>query len=158
MNITLIAAVGKKLELGIDNHLIWHIKEDMEFFKKYTMNKKIIMGTNTFNSLPGLLLGRTHIVLSRRNLNLGRQVILINSINDLLNYIKSLKEEFIVIGGAQIYKEMLPYSNKIILIEIELECSADVYFPEFDKSIYQKEILGCYQTDSFIYKRVLYKK
>ena len=110
------------------------------------MNKKIIMGTNTFNSLPGLLLGRTHIVLSRRNLNLGRQVIIINNINDLLNYIKPLKEEFIVIGGAQIYKEMLPYSSKIILTEIELECNADVYFPEFDKSIYQKEILCCYQN------------
>ena len=66
-NITMIAAVGKNLELGKDNDLIWHFKEDMKFFKENTINKPIVMGMKTLESLPHLLPKRTHIVLTRQN-------------------------------------------------------------------------------------------
>ena len=65
MNITLIAAVGKNRELGYKNDLIWKIPEDLEFFRENTINKYIVMGINTFNSLPRLLPNREHIVLTR---------------------------------------------------------------------------------------------
>ena len=67
MEIILIAAIGKNYELGKDNHLIWRISEDLDFFKKITMGKKIVMGRKTFESLPKMLPGRKHIVLSRSN-------------------------------------------------------------------------------------------
>ena len=63
-NITMIAAVGKNLELGKDNDLIWHFKEDMKFFKENTINKPIVMGMKTLESLPQLLPKRSHIVLT----------------------------------------------------------------------------------------------
>ena len=63
-NITIIAAVGKNLELGKDNDLIWHFKGDMRFFREHTLHKPIIMGRKTLESLPGLLPERQHIVLS----------------------------------------------------------------------------------------------
>lgn len=106
-NLTLIAAIGKNYELGKDNDLIWKIKEDMLFFKEYTMNKTIIMGSNTFYSLNGLLPNRKHIVISSRNLNLGEYVLVLHSIKELLNYLKYFNEEAIVIGDAKIYKELI---------------------------------------------------
>ena len=63
-NVTMIAAVGKNLELGRNNDLIWRFKEDMKFFREQTMGKPMVMGYNTFLSLPGILPGRKHIVLS----------------------------------------------------------------------------------------------
>ena len=64
MSVSMIAAVGKNLELGKNNDLIWHFKEDMKFFKNTTMGHTVVMGKNTYNSLPGDLPGRKMIVLS----------------------------------------------------------------------------------------------
>lgn len=157
-NITIIAAVGRNRELGKNNDLIWHIKEDMKFFKECTMNKKIIMGSKTFYSLPGLLPNRKHIVLTRRNLDLSSEVLIIHNIEDLLTYLKELKEEVMVIGGAQIYKEMLPYTDTMILTEIEETTLADAYFPEFNETNWEKETLGNYETPKLKYKRVEYTR
>ena len=74
MNITLIAAIGLENELGKDNDLIWHIPEDLKFFRENTMSKTIVMGLNTFNSLPRLLPNRKHIVLTRRNIEIDSSV------------------------------------------------------------------------------------
>lgn len=62
-NLSLIAAIGKNNELGIDNHLLWHLKEDMKFFRETTANKTIIMGRKTFESLPGLLKVETYYLI-----------------------------------------------------------------------------------------------
>ena len=67
-NVNMIAAIGKNNELGKDNKLIWNLPNDLKFFKNMTMDKEIIMGSNTFYSLPKLLPGRKHIVLTRRNI------------------------------------------------------------------------------------------
>ncbi len=64
---SIIAAIGKNNELGKDNKLIWYLPNDLKFFKNTTMNKKIIMGSNTFKSLGRLLPNREHIVLSSKN-------------------------------------------------------------------------------------------
>ena len=94
MNMTMIAAVGKNLELGKDNKLIWHFKEDMSFFKNETMGKPIIMGMKTYDSLPGLLPGRQHIVLTRRNIELDPTVLVVHSIDELLERIKEYPEVY----------------------------------------------------------------
>ena len=65
MKIKMIAAVGKNLELGYKNDLIWHFKEDMKFFKEKTLNHVVVMGDNTYLSLPKTLRNRTNIVLSK---------------------------------------------------------------------------------------------
>ena len=132
MNITLIAAVGKNRELGYNNDLIWKIPEDLEFFRENTINKYIVMGINTFNSLPELLPNRKHIVLTRKNIEVDSNVIVVHSIDELLEYINNIDEEVMVIGGSLVYREMIKYADKMLLTEIDDSRLADVYFPLFN--------------------------
>ena len=110
-NITLIAAIGKNRELGKDNGLIWSIPEDLKYFRDNTMGKYIVMGMNTFNSLPKLLPGRNHVVLTHRDIELDSSVIVFHALDDLLQYIETLDKEVMVIGGAMIYKQFIEYDT-----------------------------------------------
>ena len=100
-NITMIAAVGKNLELGKDNELLWRIPEDLQFFKQQTLGKKIVMGKKTLDSLPGLLPKRTHIVLTHQELEPSERLIVFHDITELKEYLQQLREEVMIIGGAQ---------------------------------------------------------
>lgn len=155
--IILIAAVGKNGELGKDNNLIWHLKEDLKFFKENTMGHKIVMGYNTFLSLPKLLPGRIHLVLTHRNIEIDN-VLVFNDFNKLLAYINSLDEEVYIIGGASIYKLFIPYADELLLTEINAEClNADVYFPEWNKEEYDKEILNKVEEE-IPYQHIRYRR
>ena len=157
-NITMIAAIGKNLELGRINELIWHFKEDMKFFKNMTMGKPIIMGYNTFKSLPGLLPGRKHIVLTTKDINLGEEVEIVHSIDELLDKIIEYPE-VMIIGGASIYSQMIEYSNKMYLTEIEAESKdADVFFPKFNQDDWDKEIISEIEESQTKYKHLVYKR
>ena len=129
--ISIIAAIGKNNELGKDNDLIWHIKEDLANFKRVTMGKKIVMGAKTYKSLPKKLEGREYIVLSHSLKNIENGTVF-SDFDKLLNYLQSLDEEVMIIGGASIYKMFLPYADKLYLTEIDASENAQVYFPEVD--------------------------
>lgn len=128
--ISIIAALGKNNELGKDNKLIWHIKEDLENFKELTMGKYIVMGANTYFSLPRKLEGRKYIVLSKK-INVLEDGMLYSDFDSLLEFVSSLDEEVMIIGGASIYKLFMPYADKLYLTLIEDTKEADVYFPVF---------------------------
>ena len=129
--ISIIAAIGKNNELGKNNDLIWRIKEDLANFKRITMGKKIVMGANTYKSLPKKLEGREYIVLSHSLKNIENGTIF-SDFDKLLNYLQSLDEEVMIIGGASIYEMFLPYADKLYLTEIDASEDAQVYFPEVD--------------------------
>ena len=156
-NITMIASVGKNLELGRNNKLIWPIKEDLKFFKDQTMNKPIVMGMSTFDSMNRRKLpGRQSIIITRKNIELDG-IIIIHSIEELLDYIEKYKNEVMIIGGATIYKQMLEYSNKLILTEVNKTCSdADTYFPKFNKDEWNREVLAELTEDDIEYKHLVY--
>lgn len=156
-NITMIAAVGKNLELGKDNHLIWHLKEDLQFFKEQTMNKPIIMGYKTLESLPKLLPGRKHIVLTSRNLELDPAILVVHSIDELLEKVSEYPE-VMVIGGASVYKQMLDYSDKLVLTEIDASAPCDVYFPSFNKEDWNREVLCEHDDKDIHYKHLVYTR
>ena len=158
LKIILIAAIGKNNELGKNNDLIWHLKSDLRFFKEQTMNHKIIMGYNTFKSLPKLLPKREHIVLTHRNMEISN-VQIFNNTRDLNNYLSTLDEDVYVIGGASIYKLFIDIADELILTEIDSEClDADVYFPNFDKSEFNTEIIDKCLENNINYKWVKYLK
>ena len=143
-NISMIAAIGKNNELGKNNDLIWRFKEDMNFFKEQTMGKPMAMGYKTFYSLRGgkPLPGRKHIVLTSRNLEENDQVVIVRSLEELLEYIETYKDEVMIIGGASIYKAMIDYADKLVLTEIDAEDkNADAYFPTFNEEYWLKEEL-----------------
>ena len=157
-NITLIAAIGKNRELGKNNDLIWSIPEDLKFFRDNTIGKNIVMGINTLNSLPKLLPNRKHIVLTHRDIKLDDEIMICHSIDELLNYIDSIDEEVMVIGGAGVYAQMIEYANKMLLTEIESEAEADVYFPEFSINDWNREELSNNQYNGIKYSHVLYRR
>ena len=159
--ISLIAAIGPNNELGKDNHLLYHISEDLKFFKKETTGKKIILGRKTLESLPGLLPNRKHLVLTHQDLPENENLIVFHNIEDLLKYINNLDEEVMVIGGAEIYKQFLPYANKLILTKISSspkELEADAYFPTIDKKEWNRSILCYHKQDDLAYNHVVYNK
>ena len=156
-NITMIAAVGRNLELGKDNDLIWHFREDMKFFKEKTMGKPVVMGYKTLESLPKLLPGRLNIVLTSRNLELNPAILVVHSIDELLEKVMDYPE-VMIIGGASVYKQMLPYSDKMYLTEIDAEAEADAYFPSFDHDDWDSEILSEHQEKDVSYKHLVYTR
>lgn len=157
MKLTIIASKGKNNELGYNNDLIWKFKEDMNFFKINTMNKQIVMGRNTLESLPKLLEGRKHLVLTRKELN-DINITTFPNIQFFLEYAEELDEEIMVIGGASIYEELLPYSNKMLLTEIDAEAKADTFFPEINEDDWIRQELSSHKENNIKYKHVLYKK
>lgn len=156
--ITLIAAIGKNRELGKNNDLIWRIPEDLKFFKDNTVGKSIVMGLNTFDSLPKLLPNRKHIVLSHLDVELDPSVVVIHSIEQLLEYIGTLDEEVMIIGGAMVYSQMIKYADKMILTEVDRESDADVYFPEFSFEEWDREVLSNHQYNDINYSYVVYTR
>lgn len=153
----LIAAIGKNGELGKNNQLIWHLKEDLKFFKEKTMGHDIVMGYQTFCSLPKILPGRKHIVLTHREMNLPKEVIICHSLQDLKEYLEMQEKECFVIGGASIYEQMLPECNKLYLTRIEAsDPFADAYFPKFDEDDYDIHLLGEHEENKIHYKHLEY--
>lgn len=156
-NLSLIAAIGLNNELGKDNKLIWYLREDLKFFKEQTMGKTIIMGRNTFESLPGILKGRHHIVLSRNNLNLPSEVEVYHDYESLKEHILNTEEEMFVIGGASVYSLFMDDVDKMILTEIMAnDDRADAYFPKFNHDEWNKEILCSHNDNGISYNHVKY--
>lgn len=156
-NIKIIAAIGKNLELGKDNDLIWHLKEDMKFFKENTMNHKVVMGYNTFKSLPGLLKSREHIVITRKDLDIP-SVMVFHDFDSLISYLDNINEDVYIIGGASIYKLFIDIADELILTEIDKEAQADVYFPEFNKDNYVRKVIKENEENGIKYKFVSYRR
>ena len=155
--ISMIAAVGKNNELGKNNDLIWHFKEDMKFFKDKTMNHKVVMGRKTYESLPGGLPGREIIVISTRPVD--NSVKVETSINNIVDRYKDSDEEIFICGGASIYKQFLSYADKLYLTEIDAEDKeADTYFPEFDKKELNVSKLEEHVHNDIIFKMFLYER
>ncbi len=157
-NLTIIAAVGKNLELGKNNDLIWHLKEDMHFFKEHTTGKPIVMGMKTLESLPRLLPNRQHIVLTRKNPNLDPSIVVVHSVDEVLNFVRHQNQEVMVIGGASIYEQMLEYSDRMFLTEIDQSADADVYFPSFNKDDWDSEVLSSHDEQNIKYKHLVYTR
>lgn len=136
---SIIAAIGKNHELGKNNQLVFHIKEDMQFFRDTTRGHTVIMGHKTWDSLPGKLPGRKNIVISRGDVEGADEVV-----HDLPQFIaenENTDEEIFVIGGAFVYNEFLKYAKNLYLTEIDAAADADTFFPQFDKSKYEKTII-----------------
>ena len=158
-NIALIAAIGKNNELGKDNNLIWKFKEDMKFFRANTIGKPIVMGRKTFESLPGLLPERKHIILTTKDVELDPEVVIVHSLDELLDYMDGKDEEFMIIGGASLYAQTIDYADELLLTEIDAEDKdADAYFPEFNTEDWEsKEVMSFREKDidckTLVYKR-----
>ena len=125
--LSIIVAVAKNNVIGKDNKLIWHLPEDLKRFKKLTTGHTIIMGRKTFDSLGWVLPNRKHVILCNdREMNIDDEnVEVLEDISMLKEYVESEEENF-VIGGATIYKLLIPYANKLYITEINENFDGDV--------------------------------
>lgn len=162
MGFAIIAAIGKNRELGKKGGLIWHLPGDLAFFKKATMGHPVFMGERTFLSLPKMLPGRKHYVLSMKaaaDFEKNDNLVIINELDDFVDIHKDDDPEMFVIGGGMVYAEMIDHADTLYLTEIDASCDdADTFFPEFDKSKYQREELGKGEDNGINYTFVRYTK
>lgn len=147
--VSAIAAIGRNRELGKDNELLWHIPDDLKRFKHLTMGHPIILGRKTFESIVAIigkpLPGRTNIVVTRHPEMfdfVGRtsEMVTAVSVEDALEKAKAApgSGEIIIGGGAQIYEQVLPFTDKLYLTRIDDSKEADSFFPEYEKEFTKK--------------------
>lgn len=118
--------------IGKDNDLPWHLPADLQHFKSVTMNKPILMGRKTYDSIGRPLPGRQNIVITRSDIEI-EGVTVVNSIDEAIVAAKDA-EEVMVIGGSSIYELVLPEVQRMYLSYVEGEFEGDAWFPEFDEN------------------------
>ena len=160
--LSIIVAKAKNNIIGKNNSLIWHMPEDLKRFKNITTGHTIIMGRKTFESLGRVLPNRHHVILCNdMQMDIDNEnVEILEDISMLDKYINSEEENF-VIGGATMYKLLMPYCTKMYITEIDKEFDGDVSFPEIDKSIWKITSIEEGPADGindFKYNYVVYEK
>jgi dihydrofolate reductase len=133
-NISIIVAIAENRAIGKDNKLLWHISEDLKRFKKMTTGHTLIMGRNTFLSLPnGPLKDRRHIVISDVEEESFEGCEMASSVEQAVE-LAGNRDECFVIGGGMVYAQFLPLAGKLYLTLVHHEFEADTFFPEIDYS------------------------
>ena len=137
MEISMIVAIGNDGQIGLNNSLLWHIKEDLQNFKKTTLGRHILMGRRTYESIGRPLPGRTSIVLSRKEGSYPEGVLTAKTLKEGLALARERGEkELFIIGGGEIYKESLKLVNKIYLTQVDYSGQADTFFPKLQKDLW----------------------
>jgi dihydrofolate reductase len=142
--ISIVAAIGSgNRALGKDNKLIWAIPADLKRFKQLTTGHPIIMGRKTFESIGRPLPNRTNIIITRNADYKIDGCLITNSLEAAISKAREIdQQEIFIIGGAEIYKQALPFTDKLYLTIIQEEKEGDVFFPdysEFTKEFFREE-------------------
>lgn len=134
----MIAALTPQRVIGIDNRLPWRLPADMQWFRRHTLGKPIVMGRKTFDSFGGKPLPkRTNIVITRDPEYRAEGTVVVMSIDAAIDAAGEV-EEIMVIGGASFYEQMLPQADRLYLTCVDADIAGDAWFPEFDASQWQE--------------------
>lgn len=133
--ISFIVAASTNHVMGRNNQLPWHLPDDFAFFKKHTLNKPIIMGKKTWDSIQKLLPNRPNIILSRSLTTAPEGAYLFKSLDDAIEAFKD-SPEIMIIGGAEIFKSALNRVGRIYLTRIHACIEGDIIFPTINFSKY----------------------
>lgn len=133
----IIVAISDNNAIGKDNALLWHISEDLRFFKRQTLGSPVIMGRKTFESIGRALPGRVNIVISR-GFSTGEEVEVAASLEEAFVIAESTNlEKCFVIGGGQIYSQALEMADRLIVTHVHTNIEdADTFFPSIDSSVW----------------------
>ena len=132
----LVVAVADNGVIGADGAMPWHIPTDLRRFKALTMGKPMVMGRKTFESLPGILPGRRHIVLTRDTGWDEDGAEVVHSAEEALQLANA--PHVAIVGGAEIFRLFLPLADRIELTEVHAKHPGDVIFPAFDRSLWRE--------------------
>lgn len=166
MNINIIVATSRDHVIGKDNTIPWRCPSDLKRFKKLTKGHHILMGRKTFESLPGILPNRTHLIVTRNPnpIGEGKGVFYFNTILDAINYAReNNEEELFIIGGGEIYNLCKNICNKVYLTVIDCDVpDGDTWFKfnDEDFTLQSKEFVvkddagDDYDSNFYIYERI----
>jgi dihydrofolate reductase len=130
-NLSLIAAMAENRVIGRGNALPWRLPADLAHFKRLTLGKPILMGRRTWESLPGLLPHRTHVVITRNRDYRAEGAEVVHSLEQALEVFGAV-DEVMVIGGGELYAQCLPRAARMHLTLVHAEVEGDTRFPAFD--------------------------
>ncbi len=135
MHISLIVAASENNAIGKDNQLLWHLPNDLKFFKNTTWGMPVIMGRKTFESVSKVLPGRFNVVITTQTDWNFEGVIVASSLQDALDKAASTNcKEAFIIGGGEIYKQSMEMANTIFLTRVHTTIDGDTFFPEIDET------------------------
>lgn len=140
--ISLLVAMDNTRLIGKNNDLPWHLPADLAYFKRVTMGNKIVMGRKTYESIGHPLPGRENIIITRNTELQVDGCKVIHTPMEILELNSSQEDEIFVIGGAEIFKEILPFADRLYITAIDETFEGDTYFPEVnskDWSLISKE-------------------
>jgi dihydrofolate reductase len=166
MKLSLIVAQSKNRVIGNKNELPWRLPKDLQYFKRVTLGKPIIMGRKTYESIGRPLPGRVNIVISS---NVSLVIAGVSVVSSLKQAIEAAKaacleqgvDEMMVMGGAQVYQQALPLVDRLYITEVDAVIEGDAFFPEVDYSCYmQVEAEGHFADDNnpYNYQFVTYDR
>ncbi len=137
MERNIIVAIADNNAIGRNNELLWHISEDLRFFKRTTLGSPVIMGRKTFGSIGRALPGRVNIVVSR-GFSTGEEVEVVGSLEAAFAVAEDTNlEKCFVIGGGQIYAQALPLADRLVVTHVHTVIEdADTFFPEIDSEVW----------------------
>lgn len=145
--LSILVAADEANGIGKDNQLLWHISDDLKRFKALTSGHKVIMGRKTYESIGRPLPNRTNIVISRQeHLNIAGCTV-VPSLEAALALTLPDEEAF-VIGGSEIYKQLLPRCKRLYLTRVYQQFEADAFFPEIDDSWLIEKTSPRFETES----------
>lgn len=128
--LAVVAALARNGVIGRDNRLPWHLPDDLRHFKRLTLGRPIVMGRRTFESLPGLLPDRTHVVVTRNPAYSAPGAVVVRSLDEAIA--KAGGDEVLVVGGAALYAQALPRAQRLYLTRIDADIAGDAHFPPVD--------------------------
>ena len=148
MEISIIVAVANKGIIGGDNSLLWHLPNDLKRFKALTSGHPIIMGRKTFESLPGILPKRPHIVITRNKAYTLEKATVVTSLDDALTKAATHNTgKVYIIGGGEIYRMGLDIATSLEITEVNADYEGDTTFPTIDTTIWKETERREQQTD-----------
>ncbi|MBP3041399.1 dihydrofolate reductase [Bacillaceae bacterium Marseille-Q3522] len=131
--ISFLLAMDENHLIGKDNKLPWHLPADLQYFKRLTTGHTVVMGRKTFSSIGKPLPNRKNIVITRNKEANFAGCTVFHSIDEFIAYSSGKTEEFFVIGGAEIFRGLLPIADRLYITEIYHTFSGDTYFPDIRK-------------------------
>ena len=148
MTITLLAAVGTNLVIGRDGAMPWHLPQDLAHFKATTMGHTIVMGRRTYDAIGRALPGRRTIVMTRQQGWHAPSVEVAHSLAEALAL--AGPTDVFVVGGAEVYRQAMPFADKMILTEVEMSPEGDALFPTFDPAHWRESVREARDGFSFV--------
>lgn len=154
--IGLIVARSKNNVIGKNGEIPWNIKGEQKQFKELTTGNVVVMGRKSFEEIGHPLPDRRNIIVSKSKKYIGENLITVNSLQEALNVSKN--ENVFISGGYGLFKEVLPFVDKMYITEIDIEIEdGDVFFPEFDETKFIKTI-GETGGNDIKYTRTVYTR